>query len=267
MVLGGQVTIPSGGSIAGDLIVAGGMVDLRGSVAGDVRALAISTTIGGTVGGDVLVESSRFSVPAPARITGDVRYSTAADPSISTTATINGTEERVSQAPWEGAGPGRAFGPLLRTVWALIAGVVIIAIAPRLADAIGRNGRAVLPSIGVGLLALILVPVVALILIFSTIGFPIGLIGIGLFIAILYLSQVFVGFAIGRFILPDRWNDGSRGFHLLAMTLGVIILAALNFVPLPYVSAVIAVLVTMWGLGAALMVLGQLGSTTPANSW
>lgn len=268
VVLGGQVTIPSGGSIAGDLIVAGGVVDLQGAVAGDVRGVAVSTTIGGSVGGDVVIESSRLSVPNSARITGGVRYSTAADPSISPTADITGSTERVRQAPWESSndGSGRAFGPLLRTVWALIAGAVIVAIAPRLADAIGRNGRAVLPAIGVGLLALIVVPIVTVILIASMIGFPIGLIGMAMFIATLYLTQVFVGLAIGRFLLPDRWNDGSRGFHLLAMTIGVIILAALNFIPLPFVSAVIAVLVTMWGLGAALMALGQLGSTAPSTS-
>lgn len=264
VVLGGRVTIPSGGSIGGDLIVAGGVVDLRGTVAGDVRGLAISTTIAGVVQGDVMTESSRLSVPGSARITGDLRYLTAADASIASSVRIAGTTERVAQAPWEasGVGSGRAFGPLLRTVWALIAGVIIISLAPRLVDAIGRNGRAVLRAIGVGLLALIVVPIVTLLLIASMIGLPIGLIGIGAFIAILYLSQVFVGLAIGRFILPNRWNDGSRGFHLLAMTIGVVILAALNFIPLPFASAVIASAVTMWGLGAALMVLGQVGSTS-----
>ncbi len=268
VVLGGRVTIPSGGSIGGDLIVAGGVVDLRGAVAGDVRGVAVSTTIGGTVGGDVMVETSRLSVTGSARITGDVRYLTAADASISSAARITGTTERVGQAPWESSasGTGRAFGPSLRTVWALIAGVIIIAIAPRLADAIGRNGCAVLRAIGVGLLALIVVPIVTVVLIASMIGLPIGVIGIGAFIAILYLTQVFVGLAIGRFILPNRWNDGSRGFHLLAMTIGVIILAALNFIPLPFASAVIAIVVTMWGLGAALMVLGRLGSTSSAST-
>ena len=262
LVLGGRVTIPSGASIGGDLIVAGGVVDLRGAVAGDVRGIAISTTTGGTIGGDVMVESSRFSVPDSARIAGDVRYLTGADPTISSAARISGTTERVGQVPWESSASGtaRPFGPLLRTVWALIAGVVVVVIAPRLADAIGRNGRAVLRAIGVGLLALIVVPIVAVVLIASTIGIPIGFILAGALVALLYLTQVFVGLAIGRFILPDRWNDGSRGFHLLAMTIGVIILAALNFIPLPFASAVIAAVVTMWGLGAAVMVMGQLGS-------
>lgn len=265
VVLGGRVTVPSGGSVGGDVIVAGGIVNLQGDIAGDVRGIAVSTTIAGIVGGDVEIESSRVSVPGTARIAGDMRYLTAGNPDISSAARITGTTERVAQAPWESStgGSSRSFGPLLRTVWALIAGVVIIALAPRLADAIGRSGRAVLRAVGVGLLALIVIPVVTAILIVSTIGVPIGLIFLGLFVTLLYLSQVFAGLAIGRFILPDRWNDGSRGFHLLAMTIGVIILAAPNFIPLPFASAVSAVAVTLWGVGAALMVLAETGTTLP----
>jgi len=263
VVLGGRVTVPSGGSIGGDVILAGGIVNLQGDIAGDIRGIAISTTIAGIVGGDVEIESSRVSVPGTARIAGDLRYLTAANPSVSAAADIAGTTERVAQVPWESStgGASRPFGPLLRTVWALIAGVVIIALAPRLADATGHSGRSVPRAMGVGLIALIVIPVVTGILIVSTIGVPIGLIVLGLFVALLYLSQVFAGLAIGRFILPDRWNDGSRGFHFLAMTIGVIILAALNFIPLPFVSAVIAIAVTMWGVGAALMVLAETGST------
>lgn len=265
VVLGGRVTVPSGGSVGGDVIVAGGIVDLQGDIVGDVRGIAMSATIAGVVGGDVDIESSRVSVPGTARIGGDLRYLTAGNPDISSAADILGTTERVAQMPWEPStgGSSRPFGPLLRTVWALIAGVVIIALAPRLADAIGRSGRAVLRAVGVGLLALIVVPVVTGILIVSTIGVPIGLIFLGSFVALLYLSQVFAGLAIGRFVLPDRWNDGSRGYHFLAMTIGVIILAVLNFIPLPFASAVIAVAVTMWGVGAALMVLAETGSTLP----
>lgn len=264
VVLGGQVSVTSGGSVGGDVIVAGGAVELRGIVAGDVRGIGVSTTIGGSVAGDVTIESSRLSVPSSARIQGDVRYSVAADPSISGSAQIGGTTERIGQAPWQDGGDraGRPFGPLLRTVWALVAGAIVVACVPRLAEAIGRHGRMVLAAIGVGLLALLAVPLLALILIVSMVGLPIGLIGLGLFAGAIYLTQVFAGLAIGRFILPRRWNDGSRGYLLLAMTLGVIVLAALNFIPVPYLSGAITAFVTMWGLGAALMVVGQLGTTS-----
>ena len=69
----------------------------------------------------------------------------------------------------------------------------------------------------------------------------------------LYLSQVFIGLALGRFILPDRWGDLGRGYNLLAMTIGVIILFAPRFIPLPFLDPAISVVVALLGLGAAMV--------------
>jgi hypothetical protein len=67
---------------------------------------------------------------------------------------------------------------------------------------------------------------------------------------VLYLSQVFVGTAIGRWILPDSWGDSGRGFNLLAMALGVILLGALRLIPVPAVGFIIAAITALLGLGA-----------------
>lgn len=267
VVAGGRVTIPSQAAIGGDLIVTGGSVDIRGSIAGDVHGSAMNLSIGGTVGGNIDVDTSRFEVASSARISGNVTYSSASSGSITSGANIAGTVEREDQAPWGGSDDWleQSSGTLLRALWALFAGVVIVAIAPRVANAIARNGRSVLAAIGVGLLALIAVPIVAIALTVSLIGLPSGLILLTLFVIALYLTQVFAGLAIGRFILPNGWNDGSRGFNLLAMTLGVIIIAATSFIPVPFASAVISAVVTLWGLGAATMILGQLG-TRPSTA-
>lgn len=200
-----------------------------------------------------------------ARINGNVTYASASPGSIASGATIGGTVERIERSPWGGSDDWleQSSGRLLRTLWALIAGVVIVAVAPRLAAAIARNGRSVIAAMGVGLLTLIAVPILAIGLTVTLIGLPTGLILVTLFVIALYLSQVFAGLAIGRFILPNGWNDGSRGFNLLAMTIGVIIIAAASFIPIPFASGVIAALVTLWGVGAAAMILGQLG-TRPA---
>lgn len=270
VVAGGRVKIPSQASIGGDLIVTGGNVDIRGSIAGDVKGSAMNVTIGGAVRGNVDVDTSRFEVANSARISGDVTYSSASSGSISSGANIAGTVERLDQTPWGGSDGWleQSSGTLLHALWALIAGVVIVAAGPRVANAIARNGRSVLAAIGVGLLTLILAPIVAIALTVSLIGLPTGLILLTLFVITLYLTQVFAGLAIGRFILPNGWDDGSRGFNLLAMTLGVIIIAATNLIPVPFASGVISALVTVWGLGAAAMILGELGTRpgTPSTA-
>ena len=100
----------------------------------------------------------------------------------------------------------------------------------------------------------------------TVIGIPAGPDRAVLYFLALYLTQVFVGMAIGRFILPNGWNDGSRGFHLLAMTIGVILLGALRFIPLPYVHGLVTLVVTIWGMGAVAMLVVSLGRRGTAGT-
>ena len=260
IVAGGQVTVLGRSSIGGDVIVIGGSVDILGRIAGDVHGSAINMSIGGDVRGRVDVDTSRFVVTRTARIAGTVDYTSATTGSISSDSTIGGAVTRAATTPWDGDGwLDQSSGRLLRTLWALIAGVVLVAVAPRVADMIARNGRGILPALGVGLLAMIAAPIAAIALVVTQVGLPSGVILVTLFAIALYLAQVFAGLTIGRFILPRTWNDGSRGFNLLAMTLGVILIGLTRFIPIPFVSAVVAAFVTLWGLGAVAMLLGQLG--------
>jgi hypothetical protein len=137
----------------------------------------------------------------------------------------------------------------------LVTGALIAIAAPRLANQLGFNGKQLIPAIPLGLLAMIILPIIAIVLMITVVGFPAGFVLLTLFLIALYLTQAVVGMSIGRFILPRSWNDGSRGFHLLAMTIGVIIIAAFRFVPLPWVWGVVSFIVTIWGIGAILMLV------------
>jgi cytoskeletal protein CcmA (bactofilin family) len=260
VVAGGQVELLSSGQVNGNLIVAGGTVDLRGRVNGDVTGYAGNVTLGGTFQGAVDVNTSNLEILNTARISGPVTYVSRQDADVDNSAQLTQGIERDEVDPWgNGSNPlGRASGSLLRTLWALIAGALIVLAAPRLANQLGSNGKRIVRSLVTGIIALVVVPIVAVVLMVTVIGIPAGVILLAMYFVALYLSQVFVGMAIGRMILPNGWNDGTRGFHLLAMTLGVLIIGALRFLPLPYVYSILAFVITIWGIGAALMLLGSL---------
>lgn len=262
VVAGGNVTIASGATIAGDLVVTGGSVDLEGTVNGSVYGSALAIQHGGDVQGDMHLQASRLSVDNDARVRGDLRYQSPVDASIDNETGISGTIERTNSAPWSGVGDGalRPFGSLLKLAWSLLAGAALIAIAPRLASRVADHARPFLQPAGIGVGSLILVPVVAMLLIGTVIGIPIGLILLALLPIALYLSQVFVGLTIGRMIMPRSWKDGSRGALLLAMTIGVIVIAGLRMLPVPFVGPVVTAIVTFWGLGAVILLLTDLTS-------
>ena len=260
IMAGGQLVLTSSGVIGGNLLAAGGEIDVRGKVNGDISGYAMNTTIGGTVLGKVDISTTEMNILNTARITGPVSYTSRKEADVSANAQLAQGIEQDKVDPWgDGENPlGRASGTLLRTMWALIAGALIVIAAPRLANQLGSNGKRILMSLMFGVIALIMVPIVAIALMTTIAGIPAGIILITLFFVALYLTQVFVGMSIGRFILPSKWNDGSRGFHLLAMTIGVILIGALRFVPLPYVSPIMTLIITIWGIGAVLMLLGSL---------
>jgi hypothetical protein len=80
-------------------------------------------------------------------------------------------------------------------------------------------------------------------------------IGTLLLIVLAWLSQVFVGLALGRLVLPDSWQVTSRGYNILAMALGMILIGAVRSLPFPYVSAAVALLSIVLALGAVIMAL------------
>jgi hypothetical protein len=45
----------------------------------------------------------------------------------------------------------------------------------------------------------------------------------------------------------------GRGYNLLAMTLGVVFLAALRVIPFPFVSSAIAAITAIFGLGTIIL--------------
>jgi hypothetical protein len=170
--------------------------------------------------------------------------------------------DRTNSAPWTGIGDGalHPFGSLLKLTWSLLAGAAVIALAPRLASRIADHATPPLQPAAVGLISLVLLPVVALLLLGTILGIPLGVLLLLMLPVGLYLSQIFAGLAIGRFLMPRSWRDGSRGYLLLAMTLGVLIIAVVRMAPVPYLGPIVTAIATFWGFGATVMLVTDLTS-------
>jgi len=262
VVAGGNVSLDSQGSVAGDVIVTGGRVRLDGTVSGSVYGSALSFQQAGTISGNLEIQTSRLVLERNARVSGDLRYQSPINADIAATARVTGTTERTNSTPWNGIGDGalRPFGSILKLTWSLLAGVVFIAAMPRLASRISDHASLVLQPAAVGIISLVLIPAVALLLMGTILGIPIGIMLLLMLPIGLYFSQIFAGLTIGRFLMPRSWRDGSRGYLLLTMTIGVIIIAAIRMAPVPFLGPIATAIVTFWGFGSMIMVLTDLTS-------
>jgi cytoskeletal protein CcmA (bactofilin family) len=249
----GNLTVQGSGSVNGDVVAAGGDVELLGPVGGDVTGNFGSLTINNRIGGDVDVTANDVNLLSQARIQGDFQYSSREVAGIAVGATVSGETEHSQKErfyPGDNIGAWLTSG-LFRLFCALVAGLILVMLMPRALIAVADAARtAPVTSFLLGLVLILVLPILFLVLLITIVGAPIGLIGFGLYFSVLYLSQVFLGLAIGRLILPSRWDTNGRGYNLLAMVIGVLIIGGVRLIPVSYLGGIVAVLTALFGLGA-----------------
>lgn len=251
LVLGGEVMIREAASIAGDLVVTGGTVELAGEVGGRVHGTAERLGLSGRVDGDVRLTVDRLRVGEDAALGGELRYRSG-NASVDAGARVAGaivTLPTRRYLPWFDV-PGPIGFALFRLLAGLLAGVFAVMVAPgaavRTADALRHLP---LVSLGFGVVLAVAIPIVVVALVATVVGIPLALMAAALLAIALYLSQVVVGLGIGRALLPKRWDRASRGYNLLAMTIGLVIIAVLRALPVRFVDSGLAVLIAVVGLG------------------
>ncbi|MEX2551718.1 MAG: polymer-forming cytoskeletal protein [Actinomycetota bacterium] len=260
MGAGQTVEITSGGSVDRDLLVGAQELTVAGNIGGDIRAGVSTMTISGTVNGDVNADVDDLSLEAGATINGDLTYTSANTADIDPEATVTGRIVRRVRADSSNLGdPENLVVGLLRTIaGALILGLVAMWLLPGLLPSTSiALRRSPLLSLGVGVAALIVIPVVAIFLLVVTAflgaGMSVPLLLMVVYAFLLLLSKVIVAFTIGALILRlgrDERRPG-RGRMFFALIIGVVVLAALSLIP--YVGAVINLLVVLFAMGAAVV--------------
>ena len=179
VIFNGNATI--GGTVEQSLVVFNGRTEITGTVAGDVVVF----------NGDVVLRSD-------SRVGGDVVSLRA--PVIEEGATVGGNVEDLQGRwdYWDATFVGRLAWWLAFSVSSLVLGLLLLLLASSGLDAVAiRALRERLgPTIGFGLVVFLLLPVVAVLLLVTIVGIPLGL------FLLLALALIYsVGYAIGALAL------------------------------------------------------------------
>ena len=255
IVFGSDVNIDSTARIGGDIFVGAGNIHIGGLIEGDIKGSAGEVTISGEVGGDIALKVDNLTIASTADIEGNLTYTSEHPASVQPDAYIGGTtthdvpevEEPARAAPFS-----KARGKVLGFLMALVTGIVIILIAPRrstlITDAIQSKP---LPSLGWGAVVLFAAPVAAIILCVTVIGIPVGLIALTIYGIAVYLSQVFAGLFIGRWIIGHFREVESRAILIGALAAGLAILTILRLIP--FLGFIIWLGTALFALGAVVV--------------
>lgn len=253
-----SLTVTSAGSVQGDLILASGDVSLSGAVAGNITGSASKLNLGGAVAGDVSVSADEINVTNRGRLAGDLRYASNNEVELLGQGEVAGVVERTGNLRALG-GPDlftTATSQIVRLLFGLVAGLVLVSLFPSAVARAADQIRLEFPiAVITGVIGLLIWIALAALLLLIVVGIPVALLGTLLLIVLAWLSQVFVGMAVGRLVLPDGWQVSSRGYNILAMALGMVLIGAVRSLPFPYISSVVAILSIVLALGAVIMTL------------
>jgi cytoskeletal protein CcmA (bactofilin family) len=248
LIAGAQfIDIDRGTVIEGDLMVGAAELNLDGEVLGRMVAGAGKIYIEAPVAGDVEVWTDVLEIRGAGQIGGDLTiHYTDNQPEIDESL-VAGT---VTYEHFEEVEGGSGFwGKFLGFLAAIVTGLLLVlgwksCLNDELEWADANLGRALL----IGFLALIGVPVAAILLMVLVITLPIGATALLVYFPALYFGWITAAIMIGRWLLSLL---AKREVSLyLGVLLGVVVLSVVNMIPL--VGGLLTFVALLFGFGVLL---------------
>lgn len=244
LALGGNINI--NGDVAGDVAITGGALKI-GNVAGDIEFKGGEITINGIIEGNVKAEADKITLRENALIKGDLAVTTESK-LLGKREQIQGSISKIEAkkriSPFINKINFKIFGALAL----LLIGIILVLIIPttsnRLADNIKQKFWI---SLLYGLLALIVTPIAAVLIMITVIGIPVGIILFILYVLAVFFATFFAALYLGKLMLPKKKNI------ILPMIVGLIVLMILANIP--WIGWIIKLIAILLGLGAITLVI------------
>lgn len=226
------------GHVGRDVFFGGERLELRGDVGRNVEgrwdlehvALLDTAQIGGNV--DLWLGDPKILEQAPgARIGGELR-------THDVPRSHRSYFDRYRQ-PWVWA--LHAVG----LVAAFLTGLLVYTLAPRLLAFDVRTARQFFGALGMGFIALVATPFALVLVALTLVGIPIALLAGVAWLAAIYLAEIVVASAVGRWLLPPR-GDGHFDFGR-SLLLGLVVVTLAQHIP--FIGVPIFAVTTLVGLG------------------
>jgi hypothetical protein len=279
LYVGATDTITIDGTVNGGVRAAARTINVNGMVNGSVMAVGQTININGHVSGDVTVGCATLNIASTAKIGGILRFAaglaqiegaiTGSGTAVGVGHQVNGNgalEVRsltILPAPPPAAGDqaarfnpfslfSGALGKLTGFLMALIAGLIIILIAPRRLTSVAASIRA-RPglSAGWGAIILIVTPIAVIIACLTIVGLSAGLITLAFYGIAIYLAQIPVSLLIGMLIIGRFRAVEGKAIMIGALASGLAIITLLKLIP--YFGFFVSLAVIIFGLGALLV--------------
>lgn len=241
---GETIEVGSDVRVDGNAVFAANSVAVAAEVGRDLFAFAETVDVAGSLGGNLRSAAQRLRLLGDAHIAGNVRFRGDEEAFFrADTARVDGEVELV--APPE---EKNRYATIEFYVWqvaklaaAFLFGLALFWLVPALRGLSIGAGVDGLKSAGIGIVALVSVPVIAVLVAITLIGLPFTFLALAAWLLGIYLATIVVGAAIGKMMMSE---STSIPLTLLAGLATVIVI-----VNLPVFGGIIGFIFTIVGLG------------------
>jgi cytoskeletal protein CcmA (bactofilin family) len=261
-----SILIDSHAWVEKDVSFACGQLILRGRVGGNLSGGAGTITISGQIDGDVKIEGDKIVVLQGAIVGGSFKYRSEHEAKIEDGVQILGGVERLTEKEDGRDKDGYTLGSFFWDAWwylsSLALGIVMILLFRGfMMDVSSTINGSGLKSLGLGLLFLICLPIAAVAVALTLVGIPAAALIVLLWVVLLYLSEIYVGLALGEWLLGRLRRDATPR-PVLSLVVGLLIITL--FSAIPFVGTWIALAIGALAMGGFFIVAYNRRAKTPA---
>jgi cytoskeletal protein CcmA (bactofilin family) len=260
---GGELRIQQGAVIGRDVTFFGGTLVVAGKIEGKLNFAGGELVISGTIRRGAKVKADKITLTSTAVIEGDFDYTSKKEAKIDSAAVVTGkiNHELPKKKSGQGISGWDVFWWLLWRTSELVTGFLLIALFKKQMIALKETvARSFLKTLGVGLLAFIVIPIMALLFAVVIVGLPLTLVLTAFYVVALFLSCNFTGLPAGESVLRLFKKEETVSPYA-AMTVGVILIQLLETVPH---FGMLVVFATAWiGLGSIILGGSRLSARLP----
>lgn len=233
---GGNIIIQ--GEVVGDVVAGGGQIQLSGPrIGGDVIVGGEEIYINAPIAGNVEAYGGRVILGPRANISGSFEYTARKEATLEEGAVVQG-ETKFNKRVDRRIHGGFAMAGFL-SLWffgkflmLLVGSLVLMVALRRFTRELVHKATANIPlEIGRGFLFLVATPVASVILLFTILGIPFGILGLITFVATIIFACLSAPIVLGSIV--HRWIYKPEGYQISWKTvlLGAVIFSLLGVIP------------------------------------
>lgn len=257
---GSRVALSETAKIGGSLIAGADRLAHRGVIARGVAAAGSNLLIDGTVGREIKAGGGDLVFTANAHVGGTVDLWSDHQAVVATGAKTGAITHHAYNSDWSSFTKPWYLQPgwiILKLGGFLALGLVLLALFPRLRSRFPETMASNLWQAPLaGFLALVATPIAAVILMITVIGLPIGLITLVAYPVLIYVSQVLVAWAVGRFLADRVPGLETQAWPVLFLA-GAVLTTLL--VEVPYLGGIMTAAMLFYGLGTIWLLITNRG--------